>query len=122
MELSPAIKQFIARHIESLAQLEVLFYIRQTPGRPVQPQELANTLALTAEMSSAILADLARRGFAIKQDAGFSYQVAGEVDSVIELLADAYRTRRIAVTSEIYSKPLEKVKTFAEAFRLRREE
>ena len=45
-----------------------------------------------------------------------------EIDHVIEMLAETYRDRRLAVTNEIYSKPLDKVKTFAEAFRLRKEE
>jgi hypothetical protein len=115
--------QFIHQHIESVAQLEVLIYVREHADHAVTPLELANTLALTAEMSSAILADLARRNLAVKQDPGFRYQVAtSENDDVIESLVEYYRTHRIAVTSAIYSKPLHKVKTFADAFRLRPEE
>ncbi len=123
VELPTTVKQFIVQHIESLAQLEVLLYARQNASHAVHPQELANTLALTLEMSSAILADLARRGFAVKEDTGFRYQVASEeVDKAIESLANTYRSHRIAITNEIYSKPSEKVKTFAEAFRLRPDE
>jgi DNA-binding MarR family transcriptional regulator len=122
IDLPPAVKQFIVQHVESLAQLEVLLYVRQNARHAVHPHELANTLALTPEMSSGILADLVRRGFAVREDGCFRYQVTSEVDHLIEELANAYRSLRIAVTNEIYSKPSEKVKTFAEAFRLRPDE
>jgi hypothetical protein len=122
-DFPPAAMQFILQHIESVAQLEVLIYVRDHGDHAVTPVELANTLALTSEMSSAILADLARRGFAVKADAGFRYETAtSEIDDVVELLAEYYRTHRIAITSAIYSKPIHKVKTFADAFRLRPEE
>jgi hypothetical protein len=115
--------QFILQHIESVAQLEVLIYVRDHADHAVTPVELANTLALTTEMSSAILADLARRGLAVKVDAAFRYEVTtSEIDDVIESLVEYYRTHRIAITTAIYSKPLHKVKTFADAFRLRPEE
>lgn len=119
----PELKQFIVQHIESLAQLEVLLYMREHADRSITPQELANRLALTVELSSAILADLTKRGLVAKVEAAYRYQAAsGEIDQLVAVLAEAYRSRRLAVTNEIYSKPLQKVKTFAEAFRLRREE
>jgi hypothetical protein len=101
----------------------VLLYMREHADRSVTPQELANRLALTVELSSAILADLTKRGLVTKLEAAYRYQAAsGEIDQLVAVLAEAYRSRRLAVTNEIYSKPLQKVKTFAEAFRLRREE
>jgi hypothetical protein len=117
------VRQFIARHIESLAQLEVLLYLRQNTQRSVHPGEISNRLALNMEMSSAICADLVRRGLAIKTEASFRYQTAdSELDRVAGALAITYRDRRLTVTNEIYSKPRDNVKAFAEAFRLRKEE
>ncbi|HEY2826165.1 MAG TPA: hypothetical protein VGJ04_01075 [Pirellulales bacterium] len=122
-DLPAGVAQFIAQHIESLSQLEVLLYARQNADRQLHPNEIANRLALTAEMSAGILADLVRRGLAVKAEACFRYHSdGGEVDRTIDLLAETYRVRRLAVTNEIYSKPLGKVKSFASAFRLRKEE
>lgn len=121
-ELPGELKQFIAQHIESLAQLEILLYLREHRNREVHPGEIANRLALTSEMTPVILADLARRGFAIKGEAGFRFEPASaEASQLIDVLAHAYRDRRVTVTTEIYSKSLDTMKTFAEAFRIRKE-
>ena len=73
-----------------------------------------------------LLTDFVRRGFAILEPvAGTSYVYRSqdaELDKVIDQLATAYQERRVAVVSLIYSKPLNKVQTFADAFRLRRED
>jgi hypothetical protein len=117
------LKSFIDQQIISLAQLEVLLFLRQHANRQVHPAEIVGRLAITTEMAASILGDLVRRGLAVKTDARFCYQAATpEIDQVVQALADAYRDRRLAVTNEIYSKPLDNVKTFAEAFRLRKEE
>jgi hypothetical protein len=122
-DLPQDVKQFIAQHIESLAQLEVLLYLRENAKRPVHPGEIASRLGFVSEMASAILADLTRQDFAVKADASFRFHPGSEeARGLIETVAEMYRTRRLAVTTEIYSRPLEKVRTLAEAFRLRKEQ
>jgi hypothetical protein len=116
------VKQFIDQHIESLAQLEVLLLLHERAERQVHPGEIARRLAIMPEMSATILADLARRGFAVRKDELYRFQSPdGNAEQLINKLAETYRDRRVAVTSAIYSKPIDKVKTFAEAFRLRKE-
>ena len=121
-DLPAELKQFINQHIESLAQLEVLLYLRQHADRHLHSNEIANRLALTAEMSRVILVDLARRGFATHVEGRFHYQTSENFGRLIELLENAYRERRVTVTSQIYSKPLENMKSFSDAFRFRKEE
>ena len=122
-EFSAELKQFIGQHIESLGQLEVLLYLREHSDRSLDAREVSNKLGLVSEMSAAILADFVRRGLAASVEGRFQYCVSSpEIDRVIGLLVEMYRDRRLAVTNEIYSKPLEKVKSFAEAFRLRKEQ
>ena len=41
---------------------------------------------------------------------------------MIDTLADTYRERRVAVVTAIASKPMENVRAFSDAFRLRRKE
>ena len=116
------VKRFINEHVESLAQLEVLLMIRAAADRSWTAQAIAGKLSIMPEMSSALLADLVRHGFATKDQQRFQYRSAGEeTDRLIDRLAQLYVERRVAVTTEIYSKPLNKVKTFADAFRFRKE-
>ena len=45
---------------------------------------------------------------------------SAELDRVVARLADTYRERRVAVVSLIASKPIDNVRAFSDAFRLRK--
>jgi hypothetical protein len=118
------LKQFIAQHVESLAQLEALLILRQDSQKDWRSPELAQRLYITPDMCEAILADLDRQGFAKRlPEGGYRYHPSSaDFDGMLASLADVYQQRRVAVITEIYSKPVNKVQTFADAFRLRRED
>jgi hypothetical protein len=119
------IKRFVEQHIESLAQLEALLLLHQDPKRAWRAAEMAKLLYIPQELGELLLADLATRRFAtgaLPPETQFSYLSTNtEMDKLIDELALLYRDRRVAVISLIYSKPLNKVQTFADAFRLRKE-
>jgi hypothetical protein len=125
-EFPARIAQFIDQQIESLAQLEALLLLRKQPERGWDLEEIAKTLYLTPEMAAALMVELQRRGWAQAAQApavSFSFHSHGkETDALIDELGEIYQERRVAVITQIYSKPLNKVQTFADAFRLRREE
>jgi hypothetical protein len=118
------LKQFIAQHVESLAQLEALLILRQDAQTPWKSADLCQRLYISPDMCEGILVDLIRRGFAERTAEG-AVQYRPPSDDADRLLADLaaiYQERRVAVITEIYSKPVNKVQTFADAFRLRKEE
>jgi len=118
--------QFIAHYIESLAQLEALLIMRKEPARQWTSDEFSRALYITADMGPGIVAELERHGFVERlADSGehFKYRPPNpDMDRLVGQLADFYQQRRVAVITKIYSKPVKKVQTFADAFRLRREE
>jgi hypothetical protein len=117
------LKQFIALHVESLAQLEALLILRQDPGVRWNSADLAKRLYITPDMCEALLVNLRQRGFIDHAADGFYYQPRlPEADRILADLGAMYQQRRVAVITEIYSKPVTKVQTFADAFRLRKEE
>ena len=124
-EFPGEISQFIDQQIESLAQLEALLLLREDRQRAWRVDEIAKALYITPEMAGALLADMGRRGFAkAMPHSGLSYSyglTSGDTDCLVGQLASLYQDRRVAVISLIYSKPLNKVQTFADAFRLRKE-
>ena len=118
--------RFLDEHIDSVEQLEVLLLLHR-----------AGDSAWTAEMVAAALytqpASAARR-LASLCDHGLLDEVAGhpaayryvadaaDQGELISTLADTYRERRVAVVTAIASKPMENVRAFSDAFRLRRKE
>lgn len=124
-EFPAEIEQFIGQHIESLAQLETLLLLRQEPGRSWSCSDLSRQLYVTPDVCTGIITDLERRGFVLRDAANndlVGYRSSGAaVDQLIDQLASLYQQRRVAVITQIYSKPVKKVQTFADAFRLRKE-
>jgi hypothetical protein len=119
------LKQFLSLHIESLAQLETLLVLQRDPQRAWTADELARELYITADMCRGICADLVNRRLVVSDDSPDRYRYAPaepNVDKLVGQLAQFYRDRRVAVITAIYSGPVSKVQTFADAFRLRREE
>jgi hypothetical protein len=118
--------RFLNEHIDSVEQLEVLLLLHR-----------AAEAAWTAEMVAAALytqpASAARRLESLHAD-GLIERVAGAGDAyrfvpepadqgeMIATIADTYRERRVAVVTAIASKPMENVRAFSDAFRLRRKE
>ena len=102
------VKEFIIQNIHSLAQLEVLLKLRAQPERFWTVNEITNALYLERQMVNDLLMDLVRRGFAVQAEAGFCYRPENEiVGQLIEALAQLYQERRVAVTTEIFSKPID---------------
>jgi DNA-binding MarR family transcriptional regulator len=124
-EFPAEIEQFIGQHIESLAQLETLLLLRREPGRSWSGSDLSRQLYVTPDVCTGIITDLERRGFVLRDASSrdlVRYRSTGAtVDQLIDQLASLYQQRRVAVITQIYSKPVRKVQTFADAFRIRKE-
>jgi hypothetical protein len=122
---SPAVEKFIADHVESLAQLETLLLMRAERERVLDCDDLAKRLYIRGDDCAKILGTLEAKRFVRRSAADpaqFQYQPAdAAVDALIEELGTAYQERRVAVITQIYSKPIDKVRTFADAFRFRKE-
>lgn len=118
------LREFIAQHVESLAQLEALLLMRNEPAKNWESAELAQRLYITSDMCAGILAGLARQGFIepVSDGPAYRYRPRENLARLVDELATVYQQRRVAVITEIYSKPVNRVQTFADAFRLRREE
>ncbi|HUG90377.1 MAG TPA: hypothetical protein VML55_06070 [Planctomycetaceae bacterium] len=124
-EFPDDVQRLLSEHISSVAQLEVLLLLREQRERAWSAAEVAKALYTTPEMVAEQLADLERRGL-LAFDAGAEPQyrywpASPELDNQVSRLDTIYRERRVAVITYIYSQPLDKVRTFADAFRLRKD-
>lgn len=122
------VQALIAQHIESVVQLEVLLLLSANPERGWTAAQIAQELRIDTGGAAAQLETLIAKGFLARDPAQpevvrFSPSDAAAAGDVAGL-AKAYADRRVAVTAMIYSKPIEPidpVRTFADAFRLRKE-
>lgn len=115
-------QELIARHIHSVAQLELLLHLRQSGGEVMTSESVGRDQKVGPEMARDLLADLEGRGFLEPKDGGFVYNPKPALARQVDSLADAYSAYRVTVINLIFSKPSEGVQSFADAFRVRRDD
>jgi hypothetical protein len=115
---------FLRDHIDSLEQLEVLLLLRNQPDKQWTPVEVSRTLSSNPASVVERLAQFAAKGFLATSEVKGTYQycVQPELDQVIGEVADAYALYPVRIIGLIFSKPIDKIRTFADAFKLRKED
>jgi hypothetical protein len=122
-EISEPVRRFIAQHVHSAAQLEVLLLLRTVPDRDWSIEEVARAQVSGARMAEELLEDLRARGLIARDEDSqrFTYRPPPALETVIDDLAESYATRRVAVVGLIFSKPSSSVTSLADAFRIRKD-
>lgn len=123
MDESEEIKKFILDNITSIEQISILLLLQQ------DPQKKWTTAKISEELRSADLAikkrleDLYSAGVLTKpMEAEFAYGPASEkMKSLVANLIEVYQKRPTWVIDLIYSRPIDAIQAFSEAFKIRRE-
>jgi hypothetical protein len=127
MQLSDALQQFIIKYISSVDQLEILLLLRQDSAREWTAAETARSLFTQPEAVEARMAELAAQGLLAQKKTGdlIKYQYSprsAELDRLVTDLAHDYPKYRVSIINLIFSKPIDKIRTFADAFRFTKDE
>jgi hypothetical protein len=116
-----SVRGFIASHIVSVAQLEVLLLLRAASDKQWTASEMARALVTQPEAAAGWLEDMRSRGLASESEGRYRYTPANEeLDRVVDDLAASYAKYRVAVIGLIFARPSERITLFADAFRIRR--
>jgi hypothetical protein len=123
METIPAeLRDFILRHIDSVAQLEALLLLRAHAGQTWTAETLASRLYIAPDQAIPLVESMRGDGFIESVgEEEFRYQ-GGSPDQrqLIDRLADLYVSHLVAVSNLIHSKP-RRIREFAKAFRLKKD-
>jgi hypothetical protein len=120
-EIPAAVQQFVADHIRSIAQLELLLLMHRERQRSWTIADAAKELYTAVSMTEPMLESLRAIGLVSLQ--GDQYQYAPKsksLDQTVDDLAQLYQQRRVTIVNLIYSAPVQKLQDFADAFRIRR--
>lgn len=120
-----SVAAFIADYIESLVELEALLLLFTHRDRVWTSSEIARELRIDRSWPQSELQGLCTRGILrCTPGAETTYQFAPRdpaMEQVVAHLAAAYADRRVTIIGLIFSKPVDKLKTFADAFRIRKD-
>jgi hypothetical protein len=122
-DLSEDVKKFITEHINSLEQLEVLLLLHRHPEKAWTAHDVSQELRLSPTSVAMRLANLEKRGLLAVSESSdplYRYQPQKpDFEPAVDNLAQAYPDYRFTIINPIFSKPLDKIKTFADAFKFR---
>ena len=125
-EIPAGLKEFIANHIHSISELEILLLLRDDEGRQWSVESIGRALSMHRPAVEPRLDALkAARLITAKKstDEFFVYAPATrELAALVDELALWYESHLVSVTTLIFSKPIDKIFGFAESFRFRKEE
>jgi hypothetical protein len=114
------IRDFILRHIDSIAQLEALLLLRANRDESWEVSRVAARLYTSEEEIRDVLVQLcADRLLTCKEDI-FQFECSPESGAIVDRLADVYRQHLIPVTNLIHTKP-RRIREFANAFKFRKD-
>jgi len=123
--ISNEVKTFIRQNISSIEQLEVLLLLHRDPSREWTASELSRELYVSPEAAVNRLKDFCARGFCVAREAEeprYRYSPSiGHLDSVIRDLEIVYEQRRVRVINLIFSNPNDHLRSFSDAFKLRKD-
>ncbi len=120
-QLPAELREFLARHIDSIAQLEGLLLLRSGPDQVWDPQAAAKRLYISEQEAVETLAHLAAHGFLAHDTSGYKFgPQSDELLRTVELLAEHYRRHLIPITNLIHAKP-RRIRQFADAFKLKKD-
>ncbi len=120
-QLPDAVRAFVLKSIDSVAELEALLLVRSTGPQPWGVSELAARLYISEAEAGTVLQALHRRALMARDGSVYRYTPPDALRVDVDLLADAYPRFLIPITNLIHSKPRASLRDFADAFKLREE-
>lgn len=123
--ISDDVKTFIAEYIDSAEQLETLLLLHSHTDREWDADAVARAIYTVPQSAARRLEALTEFGL-LRASGGptptYRYAPADDaLDARVKALATVYRERRVAVINHIYSAPPSPVRSFADAFKLRKD-
>lgn len=122
-EATKGVSEFVGTHIDSVETIEVLLLLRSRADREWSAAQVSQQLRSNPASAAKRLADLCLKGvLSLRVTPELAYRYAPVTQALrekIDEFAAVYAKHRVSVIKMIFSKPLNRVSSFAESFRLR---
>jgi hypothetical protein len=120
------LRAFLQEYIPTVDAAELLLVLARDPGRRYRPREVVDAIRPTVLSESVALRhllDFQSRGLVVSEGPeAYRYGPATpELESAVRALAKVYNERPVTLVRMIYGPKDEKIRSFADAFRLKKQ-
>ncbi len=121
---SAEVRAFIVNVVRSLWALELLLLLHRHPSRLWSIEALTAELRASTSVVTDLLAAFDRAGLVGREaDGAIAYRPATEdLSAIVDAIAAAYATTPIAVSREIFAASDDRIRSFADAFRVKKKD
>lgn len=121
--IPPEIRDFLTDCIESVSQLELLLFIYERKNIQWSAEEISRELRTHTTMASKQMEQLASKGVLEKlSENKFQYApIKEDTHKKVNELFSLYHERPVAIVTFIFTKPEDKLKGFADAFKFKKD-
>jgi hypothetical protein len=120
-ELPVEVQRLIGAFVASMDHVEVLRAMRARAGADLSVDEIAAAVRLDRAILMRVLRDLEAAGAIREGQGAYRYDAVLREDAAIGELIEMYDTRPVTLVRAIYARPTP-LKSFADAFRLRKDD
>jgi len=113
---------FLRKHIDSIEGLELMLMLQQSSETDFGQEDCAERLGISTSTAKRQLELLTTGGLLTHSAAGYRFAPkTDELRKQVQRLIEVYGERRIDVVNTIIGRSLDRIREFADAFRLRKE-
>lgn len=124
-QIPAEVQQFVAEYITSADQLDILLLLHSRPEEQWTARQVSEAVFTVPTSATLRLEQLAAAGLLSSDGAAdprYQYSpMSPALRARMDALALAYRENRVGVIQLVFQKPVDPLKSFADAFRLRRD-
>lgn len=120
-EIPERLRVYIRKNFYSVSLLDVLFILKRAFPKGWTAKELSNEMRTNHSYASSQLAELASSKILKIEGETYIFSPEGEDLELINDLEELYHTRRSTVIGFIYSQPIDSIRNFADAFKIKKD-
>lgn len=119
-DISSDVRKLIDQCIRTVGHLETLLFLYQNRPQAYSALEISRELRTNEALAEHQLEELCPQ--TIERSGGqYKFTSTKENDATLQKLSDLYRERRHAIINYIYSKPPDALRSFADAFKIKKD-
>lgn len=125
-EIGAEVRRFVSEYIRAPEQLDILLLLHGHPDRQWTAAEISRAVFTVPAAATMRMEEMVASGLLVSSGGsdpryGFNPRSPG-LRARVDELATAYRTNRVAVIGLVLQRPPDPLKSFSDAFRIRKEE
>ena len=122
-EIPEDLQEFMKKYINSISLLEVLLMFKRDPERSWSANNISTEMRTNPSYASAQIAELVTLKLVVPatSDEAYRFNTDSPHSLVIAELEELYINRRPTIINFIYSPPIDSIRSFADAFKIKKD-